>query len=155
MSEQSTVELKLIGAETYCCRPAGIMFPVHAGDIVPVNADKVDHLLRQTYRVDSHEYPVWTQDLKAEIRTAKRKPMSIEQRREMERQQGQDAEKLARAERERDEAQAREAELKARVDRLEAAILGDGAEEEKPAPVAKKKAPAKKTTRKRAATKAA
>ena len=145
----ATVDLKLIGAETYACRPAGIEFPVHAGDIVPVYADKVDHLLAQVYRVDSHEYPVWTKDLKAEVKTKGLRAIPIEQRRAME---AEEAERNAAFEKERAEKEAaleREEELKLRVDRLEALIeksAGVQAEE----PVAEK-APRKRAAKKKAA----
>lgn len=141
MSEENTVQLKLIGAETYACRPAGIEFPVHAGDIVPVFASKADHLLAQTYRVDSHEYPVWSKDLKAEVRTKGQRAIPIEQRRAMEAQDAARDAEIAKEREEKEAALEREAELKARIDKLEAMVekaVGGGDE---PAP--------KKTTRKK------
>ena len=120
--EKATSKLKLIGAETYACRPAGIEFPVHAGDIVDVFADKVDHLLAQTYRIDSHEYPVWTKDLKAEIKTKGQRAMPIEQRRAME---AEEAKRAAAFDKEREEKEAaleREKELQARIEKLEAMV---------------------------------
>jgi hypothetical protein len=170
----ATVQLKLIGAETYACRPAGIEFPVHAGDIVDVFAEKAGHLLDQVYRVGRNEYPVWTKDLRAEINTANSVLVPLEARKRLkaeedERNAAFDAERVAK-----EESLEREAELKRRVERLEALLLKDeevatpsndeelvdapdDSEVEVPEVVAKAKKTSakKKVTRKRAATKAA
>ena len=87
-----------------------------------VLADKVDHLLAQTYRIDSHEYPVWTKDLKAEIKTKGQRAMPIEQRRAME---AEEAKRAAAFDKEREEKEAaleREKELQARIEKLEAMV---------------------------------
>lgn len=60
------VQLKLVGAETFVCKPLGIHNPVHKGGTVTVTPEAAEYLESLSYQDSANnEHPVWTTNLNA------------------------------------------------------------------------------------------
>jgi hypothetical protein len=126
------VELKLIGAENYMSIPRGIAVPLKAGETVTVDGRNAEEMLTLTYRIDRHEYPLFTTDLNAEVNTKTRRAIPLEMRKQLDAEEKERNAALNKEREEKEAALAREAELRERVDKLEALVLAN-AEKDKPA----------------------
>ena len=142
------MEIKLIGAETFVCVPAGIHEPIHAGDTVVVKDDHAAILLTRTYSVKDQEYPLFSSNLKAAVKTKSTVSMPLEERKRREALDAESAKELAVEKKRADDAELRIAKMEEQIDALMAAGPKQGDTNSKEP----KKTPARKRKAKKAAS---
>lgn len=123
-------QLKLIGAENFTCRAAGIQ-GAKAGEIVTVDEAYVEMLLELTYKAGiGNDKSLFSKSLKAPVATGGMRPVPVGERRDAERAEREREAEAAAQRQETEDALARADAAEARIAALEAKLGLGSAEPE-------------------------
>lgn len=126
--------LKLVGAQRFVCKPAGIDDPVVAGGTVDVEPQAAETLLaRRWYDKSNNAHPVFSTDLDAPVNHGGVDIKTLEERMAEDKQAESDRKALAREKAQNEELRKQNEELAARMAAIEEKLAGGDAKQADPA----------------------